>query len=68
MAINFSKFLTLANILYTNNLYTTQTKDYNNIFTYLTILFSNLKLVLYDKYQNLLIILNNDTLDDKTYA
>jgi len=65
--INFNKFLTLANILYTNNLYITQTKDYNNIFTYLTILFSNLKLVLYDKYQNLLITLNNDTLNNKTY-
>ncbi len=65
--INFDKFLSLANIFYSNNLQITQTKDYNNIFTYLTILFNNIKLILYDKYQNLLITLNNDTLNNQTY-
>jgi len=63
--ISFQKFIFFFNALYSENdlKIERKNKDYNNIYIYLKLLFQNLKSFLFDKYQNLLMTFDNDSIE-----
>ena len=68
--ISFDKFKFFFESLYSEdeiNNFHKKNKDYNNILNHLRLLFENLKTYLYDKYQNLLMTFDNNSMENKTY-
>ena len=68
--ISFDKFKFFFESLYSDdeiNNFHKKNKDYNNILNHLRLLFENLKTYLYDKYQNLLMTFDNNSMENKTY-
>jgi len=68
--ISFDKFRFFFDSLYEDkNLYQfdRKNKDYNNIIIHLKLLFEKCRNHMYDKYQNLLITFDNNSLENKTY-
>ena len=69
--ISFNKFLFFFESLYSQdefNSYNRKNKDYNNIMIYLKLLFENLRSFMFDKYQNLLMTFDNNSMDNKTFV
>ena len=69
--ISFDKFNFFFESLYSQdeiNRFNKKNKDYNNILVYLKLLFENLRTYMFDRYQNLLMTFDNNSLEDKTFV